>query len=424
MLKKIILLASSIAVVTVPALTLSSCGQASQFSPNVTIRINNEEYSVGYGTNNVIYGTDKKQLDANATTTKDLVKFYVTSILPFFTINDRLINLSHFSADKNTANLIYENNLIFDQAETWTNGAPNVFFKEFMYASTNVLNQGRNEQIKLYLSEVNVEGLTNGYLPYTKTAPVTNKKIHVDKLSKPIELKENQKIYVYDATNGYKLADNQNGVYYSNSGYFLQDLPTFTLNLKYRYYYPESQDRFREYIKNVDTIKNYVNKYNAWNKEVEPTSIEFNVKTNLQVILRPKFEFSPYIIKTGDNLPTEEEAKKLVELVEVTNNTDSYYETTLDFNEKGESAKFSNWIYEVKFLPTSNVNVSNQTTPLLFKLKGSENNNGANDFSNSNILNTAMGTISTTPSINTSEDYNKFIDRIKEFKSFLSLKTS
>lgn len=420
--KKIILFSSCGIFLSIPTLALTSCGQQSQFIPVVTMNINSEKYYVGYGSNNVIYDLNKKELDTKEPITKDLVKFYLTGILPFLTIGDRLVNLSHYSENKSSQNLIYENNLVFDKTDTWSNNSPNIFFKEFMYASSNILNQGRKNQIKLYLSEVTTEGLNNNYLPYTKTTPVVNNKIIVDKLEKPIELKPEQKIYIYDATNGYKLADNQQGVYYTNFGYLENNLPTFNLKLTYRYYYPENQDKFKPYITNVNVVKKYVNENKAWNNEVEPTTSQFDIKFNVQVTLRPKFEFSSYIIKSGDQLPSDDEVKKLVDLTETTSNNKTYYEATLDFDEKGNSSKFSNWLYEAKFLPTNNITISKDTTPLLAILDESKNNNDMNNFNNSKILNDAMASITSTPSINTLDDYSKFIKNIKQFKSFLTTK--
>ncbi len=419
MSKKFVLFSSCGILLAVPIFVLTSCGQLSQYVPAVKMNIGTEKYYVGYGSNNVIYNADtKEQLDSKATKTKDLVKFYLTGILPFLTIADRLINLSHFSEDKSNQNLIYDKNLVFDTSDTLTNNAPNLLFKEFMYASSNTLNQGRNDQIKLYLSEIGIDGLSNGYLPYNDSG--TNSKIFVEKLSTPITLKEDQKIYIYDQTNGYKLAENQNGVYFTNKGYLIGDAPTMNLQLTYRYYYPEDQNKFKDYITSIDPIKNYVNKYNAWNKEIEPSKTEFSLKVNVQITLRPKFEFSSYVIKSKDQKPTDDEIKKLVDLTEITNNGTAHYETTLDFNKDGASDKFSNWLYEAKFLPVSTLSISKETTPLLFALNENKDKNGMNDFSNSNLLNTAMGKITSTPSINTVEDYSKFINNIKEFKSFLT----
>lgn len=417
--KKITLLG----LASLPAVALTSCSTISQYYPAIYIKgINMDEYRIAYNTDKSIY-KDGTKVSSSTDYMKDFIKFYLTGVVSFLNLSNSLVNVAHFGEDRiANSDSVYTNNLIFGDSNTES-------FKEFMLASANILNQGRKNQLKLSVAEVNIKSADNTSISsFDDFLPKNGDTVNIDKVAEDQQISVPEgKVYLYLGKDGtVKTVNEKEKFPYASSkdktstGYS-STYKTITADVTYKYFDPSNNNVIKD-PKTLEDVQNYVNSNNAWGG-VTPTKDSFTVSFNLKVKLRPRFtSLKTYIEKDkGTTTLTDDEKKELVKIDD--SNTD-VATTTIenwsygDKNEGTNSSLFKNWSYDSQF---SSYNVTPTDSDIYLQELNKTTETNLDGFSNYSKLNDYLGNIASIPKLNSADsDYNAFITEVKKFQHFLS----
>lgn len=422
---------------TSTSLFLTSCAQVSQYEPRVILNIDDDAFKVNVNgnANSPKYSTligsqlsvqvqnnEGKWSNADVKKEQYFLPLSVNAIYPLITLTNKLVNVSHIPSEFSNPNSLFNNNLIFSN---------NNSLKEFLYASSNTLNQGRKNQIKLYLSEMNLTSVNGDSAKKLINDRTTETTLEVEK--KPNKIKKNDKkdLWVYDVTskNQKKVEDSEfvNNEYtlpYNGKAYESNSTKKFNISFKYNYFYPEDTSIYKSKITDLNVVKNYVKNNNAWNG-LEPTNVDFTINLNIQAEIRTEYSFLTYLeVDKGKNELTQAEKDKLVAVTKNGSNGSEKYEIKLPKKDnnasnssKEEYVNFSN--FGVKFLPSnSRTNMSNS---FLEDLKNNAGTNGEFKDNSSTLLSWLKEDKLPTNFYITSESQQKeLVDKIGKFKNTLS----
>lgn len=232
-----------------------SSNQISQFGINVPIEsnynFNNKKYDKTFGN----FNFNNTSLSSSSQLT-DSDDFSSSTWKSFFHPNLQFINnLVFVSTFQPNFQNVFENNSIFKNTEA-------SLLKEFILASSNILNSGRRNQLKFGVTRVKT------FLKFKDKNSNNSEKFFPtinDKLSVLTKEDENKKIAYYT--------------------------PNAEINIAVQYGYWRSQtNNPTQSVVNIDSVKEYVNNNNSWNKIIEPKNSFFWVSLNYD--LKVKIAYS------------------------------------------------------------------------------------------------------------------------------------
>lgn len=259
-----------------PIVTLTSCASSvSQYGINVNVTSNyadtNADMKKTFGDfkfNNTQIIVSSIQSDAN-----DYSKIGWTNVLvPNLSFFVSLMNLSLL--DFNLANISKDNSLF--------NTTDDALLKEFMLASSNVLNHGRNGQIKFGIVGVNTSFKTTTVSEPGGEQPSGESK--TDGSSQTVTQDENS---VYAAqgqtlTVGTKTNENSNTAYYDSK-------LSFTISLTLGYWNSQKNEPDAGTINDIKQVQDYVSANKSWPESVKPTNAKFTLDFNYDMTIRATY---------------------------------------------------------------------------------------------------------------------------------------
>ena len=432
-----------------PALVLTSCASVSQFNPLIKVNFKNTKIYVPNSDepnkdieqdldNNfgVIFDGSqgfnllKKEINSDNykvvnPTNEKLVFSLISSVVHSMNLSTALVNLAHVPGIKDDVNSIFKNNLIF------TNTSDETLLKEFLYASANILNQGKQNQIKLYLNQIDLNPSQNSSNPYGdvdnfnfKDDPIflnfksnESTELTVDKLSEPITIDDKkQKIAIKKENGDIDFLTGENAkVDFSNIAYLNSKKVTYNIDFIFSYFDPSKKDINRKPISDLEVIKNYVKNNNAWGNDVVPTKTSFKIRFNLSITFRPQFNFFPFLIVPSSlNELSESQKESLLYVKE-------------DSSKKNYTVKYDKNMlpnFGSKFLKLNNISLVDDIKKdnFLDVFLDSENNHeNGEDFSNVSKLIAEIRNLPVSIYINNSKDYDEYVKKIKYYKNTIKL---
>lgn len=422
------------------SLFLTSCAQVSQYEPIVELNIDDPEfkikdkndstkdvakYATTIGSGQLkVYQRSTEIFNWNIASINDKKNKYflplsVNVVYPLINLANKLVNVSHIPSVFGDPNSLFRDNLIFENNN-------NKNLEEFLYASSNTLNQGRKNQIKLYLSEMNITSINGDSTKNLINDRKSDTTLNVEIKETTIKKNDKKELWIYqdngptqitnfDNNNEYKLP-------YSGKAYEENKTKKFNVSFKYNYYNPEDSSIDKKPIKDIEQINKYISSNSAWNwgnKKVE--NYEFKINLNVQVELRTEYSFFNYV-EIDKNKSDEEKTKEKNKLSKVTKtmNGSPKYSVNLPKFEDEEKDKnvyvnFSN--FGVQFMP-----INSKTNSFLDDLKNNAGMNGEFKDNSSTLLSWIKeDKLPTSFYITSSSQQNELIEKIKKFKNTISL---
>lgn len=426
---------SLLGLAALPAVALTSCSTQSQFYPSIYIKgIDGfENYRIAYGTDNSIYeksGDSYTKISTSSSYMKDYLKFYLAGVVPFLSLAQSLVNVAHYPEVRESgSDDVYTNNLVFGDTSSLST------FKEFVYASANILNQGKSKQLKLGISEVNIKNTdannTTTTIDFKESlAPKNNDVVNIDKVEedKQLTVSNGKVIYYLDDTGAeQKLTKDQKFSYVSTdtnntskSSYgYSSKVSSISMDVTFKYFDPANKNVNKE-PKTYEEVKSYVESNNAWN-DVEVTKDSFTISFNLKVNLRPKFTLKTFIEKNENETLTDDEKNQLIKISGYGNDTATTTITDWSYgtdNKDENKSLFKNWSYDTQF---KSYNITPIDTDTYLKELDNTTGTKLDDFSNTDKLNDYLKNISSPPKMNNADkNYKAFTDEIKKFQHFIT----
>lgn len=195
---------------------------------------------------------------------------WTTLIFPMYAFGAALINLSllDFDISNSSPNLAMYNSADLD------------LIREFLLASSNVLNQGRDNQIKF--------GVTGIELVFEYKKPSDNSQ---QNNTYGVYAQENEKLYVETKEN----EDSKTALFYSN----------YSLNLKFKLgYWNPTIDKPNQELLSAEQVSKYVSSHSSWPSNILPKHSSFTLTLNLAGSILSKYSGLTKSFETNNQQPT------------------------------------------------------------------------------------------------------------------------
>lgn len=433
MIKKRVLGVSFCLLMIPTTMLLSSCSQAVAQNPplvkldvaNTTLNGKNlSNYAfLSRGNQIALYEKDSNNNFNPMDQNKDkeysniLNLFVGKTFLDGFNLTSLLVFLSHVYSQEGKPESVFQSNLIFSNTEA-------SLLKEFLFASSNILNQGKSEQIKLYINQINLTPVSTDANTTTKIEliPSLNTELKLNKKKEKIEVKQDQNLWIIGENNQPEIVTTD--CFYTNVAY--QEVNyKYNMSFKFSYFDPVDTNVNKTNLA-LTRVKDYINKYNAWGNfglsDLKHDS--FTVNLNFEINIRPEFVVPTYLLlpKTIKEL-TEQQKNSLVKVTKDTTDQNILKVTYSEENKKKIAPNFA-IRYATKSGVASTTTRPEKPTTIVDEFIENKTNLATlnpDEYSNSNAMIQWINKIPTEVTINSSSDFVEYTNQIKQFYNAIQL---